>query len=131
MGPSRLAGIPEGSEIPFAVEMNPEGGFLPDDIGPAPRQNEVGADASDAGYETGGMLLPAVAPNYREDVRKLIAPAPDQNDSGRKYVDFHWPAVSPGPVSEFRTMVSYAWPFRGSSPDALVASLAIAHTWGV
>ena len=56
VGRSRLAGILGGSEIPDATDMNSDGGFFTDDIGPAPGQNEVGADASDAGYGTDGMI---------------------------------------------------------------------------
>ena len=115
--PSRIAGIPEGSEIPGAMEMNADGGLLPDDLGPAPGQNEVGAEASEEGYGTGGMPLPEVAPNYREEVRKLIVSANGQQDSGRKHVEFPWPAADSEPVSKFRTRsffcVAFPWLFPG------------------
>ena len=92
--------------------MNADGGLLPDDLGPTPDQNEVGAEASEAGYETGGMLPPSVSPNYREDVRKLIVSAKDQQDSGRKYVEFPWSDASSEPVAEFRTRGFFCMAFQ-------------------
>ena len=36
-------------------EANADGGFTPDDLGPAPGQNEVGDEESEEGCETGGI----------------------------------------------------------------------------
>ena len=74
------------------------------------------------------MLHPEVSPIYREDVRKLIVSANDQQDSGRKYVEFPCADGASEPVSEFRTMVYLRMAFSWLSPEGLVASLAIART---
>lgn len=57
VAPSRIPGIPVGSDIPGPMELNADWGFLPEDGGPDPEPNEVGDEASEAGYVTGGMLL--------------------------------------------------------------------------
>ena len=60
--------------------MEPGGPPLPDDNGPAADQKKEGRDSGDAAYETGGVLLPEVAPDFRDEVRKLLETARDQSD---------------------------------------------------
>ena len=52
--------------------MKPAGECLPEDTGPAPDQVAAGVDVSEAACETGGMLLPEIAPFYQSEVRKLV-----------------------------------------------------------
>ena len=59
------------------------GPLLPEDKGPAPDQKKAGRDA-EAAYETGGMLLPEVAPDFRDEVRKLLGTYQDQRDRERR-----------------------------------------------
>ena len=111
---SRMGSIPEGAEIPGVQDWEPGGPPpLPEDNGHAPGQTKSGRDAGDAAYETGGMLLPDVAPDFRDKVRNLLATAHDQIDRGKKHVDFQWPRIEPGPASEFKPEVSTACHFRG------------------
>ena len=63
--PARLSGIPGVSDAPGMMAMGADGGFLPDDLGPAPGQYEVGDEASEAGYETGGTPRPRVIPQLQ------------------------------------------------------------------
>ena len=88
---------------------------LPDDNGPAPDQTKAGRDAADSAYETGGMLLPEVAPDFRDDFRKLLETAHGQIDRWKKHVDLPWPRIASGPASEFKTRgffrMSFPWLF--------------------
>ena len=47
---------------------------------PPTRQKQ--GDAAEAAYETCGVLLPEVAPDFRDEVRKLLETAHGQNDRG-------------------------------------------------
>ena len=73
MDPSRLAGIPEVSEIPGAIEMDADWGLLPDDLGPAPGKNDVGDEASEAGYETGGIRPPTGGPELQRGCAEVYS----------------------------------------------------------
>ena len=60
---------------------------LPEDKGPATDQTQAGRDAPEAAYATGGMLLREVAPDFRDEVRKMLETPHDQSDRGEKRVD--------------------------------------------
>ena len=64
--PSRLASVTEWSEMPGARDMAPGADLLPEDKGPAPDQIADGGFSGEEAYETGGMLFPDVAPDFRD-----------------------------------------------------------------
>ena len=49
------------------------------------------------------MLLPEVAPDFREEVRELLETAKAQGGKGKKRAESHWPKISADPASEFKT----------------------------
>ena len=63
------------------------------------------------------MLLPEVAPDFREEVRKLLETANAQCAKGAKRVEFPWPNISAEPASEFKTRgffcMAFPWLFPG------------------
>ena len=56
---------------------------LSEDKGPSADQTIPGGDAAEAAYETGGMLIPEVAPDFREEARRLLETANAQGDKGK------------------------------------------------
>ena len=79
---SRLDFIPEGAEIPGVQDCKHIGTPPLEGKGPAADQAKAGRDAAEAAYETCGVLLPEVAPDFRDEVRKLLETAHGQNDRG-------------------------------------------------
>ena len=86
-------------------------------MGLPPIRKKAGRDAADAAYETGGILLPEVAPDFRDKVRKLLETAQGQSDRWKKRVDLPWPRIEPGPASGYKTRgffrMSVPWLFAG------------------
>ena len=82
-----------------------------------PDQTKAGRDAAEAAHKTGGMLLPEVAPDFRDEVRKLLETAHGQIDRGKKHVELPCPRIESGPASEFKTRgffcMSFPWLFTG------------------
>ena len=72
LDPSSLADIVEGADIPGVNDMNPGAACLTEDMGPAPEQVAHGVEVSGAAFETGGVLLPEIAPGFKSEVRKLL-----------------------------------------------------------
>ena len=58
--------------MPGVRDMVPVADLLPEDKGPSPDQIAAGGFSGEEAYETGGMLLPEVAPDFRCDVRWLL-----------------------------------------------------------
>ena len=100
---SRLSGIPEGAEIPGVQDLEPGGRPLPEDKGPSPDQTMPGGDAAEAAYEKGGMPIPEVAPDFREEVRELLETAHVQGDKGKTHAGRPSPKIIADPTSEFKT----------------------------
>ena len=81
--------------------MKTGGGFLPEEKGRAPDQNTAFGVPDEAAYETGHILLPEVAPNFRREVASLLEPSRAKGEA-KKHVGPPWPTTDKGPVSEFR-----------------------------
>ena len=85
-------------------------------MGPAPDQVAHGVEVNGAAFETGGKLLPEIAPGYQSDVRKLLDSARPQSEAGEKNVEPPWHSADPNPVPGSRTRGF----FRMASPLAIL-----------
>ena len=68
--------------MPGVRDVVPGADLLPEDNGPAPDQIADGGFAGEEAYETGGMLPPEVAPDFRDEVRRLLEEARAQGAAG-------------------------------------------------
>ena len=93
----RLSALPDGSRVrSMAVP-------LPQDKCPTPDQTMPGGAAAVADYETGGMLLPEVAPVFRDEVRKPLGTTQLQGDKGKTHAESPWPKTGADPVCGYKT----------------------------
>ena len=97
--------------------MVPGAELLPEDKGHAPDQIADSGFAREEAYETGGIPPPEVAPDFGDEVRRLLEEARAQGEAVGKHVEFPRPATDKGPASEFQTrgfyFIAFPWLFPG------------------